>query len=186
MPRRRSDVLECGGRTCGGCRDRGGLRGPRGALGRSGDLPQAALPLLLGVHQLIEAAARASGGGRGPAVLRWVAVALPLAGALDAGGRAECRAEGHAAERAAQADAAPRRRVRAPRSSPRLRWLGPSSAGHSFAQPPGWITVLKRSCFGGFCTADRCADRWPTSCDQLIFPNGGPAEDGARRSPSTP
>ncbi|MGW1898124.1 DUF6629 family protein [Streptomyces hirsutus] len=46
--------------------------------GRSGDLPLAALPLLLGVHQMIEAAVWASDGGTGPAVLLWAVVALPL------------------------------------------------------------------------------------------------------------
>lgn len=46
--------------------------------GRTGDLPLAALPLLLGVHQMIEAAVWASDGGTGPAVLLWAVVALPL------------------------------------------------------------------------------------------------------------
>ncbi|MEU2596548.1 DUF6629 family protein [Streptomyces hirsutus] len=46
--------------------------------GRSGDLPHAALPLLLGVHQMTEAAVWASDGGTGPAVLLWAVVALPL------------------------------------------------------------------------------------------------------------
>lgn len=46
--------------------------------GRSGELPLAALPLLLGVHQLIEAAVWASDGGTGPAVLLWAVIALPL------------------------------------------------------------------------------------------------------------
>lgn len=46
--------------------------------GRGGDLPLAALPLLLGVHQMIEAAVWASGGGAGPAVLLWAVIALPL------------------------------------------------------------------------------------------------------------
>ncbi|MFE9924611.1 DUF6629 family protein [Streptomyces sp. NPDC005774] len=46
--------------------------------GHSGDLPLAALPLLLGVHQMIEAAVWASGGGTGPTVLLWAVVALPL------------------------------------------------------------------------------------------------------------
>ncbi|GAB2453330.1 hypothetical protein GCM10027162_57750 [Streptomyces incanus] len=46
--------------------------------GHSGDLPLAGLPLLLGVHQVIEAAVWASGGGTGPAVLLWAVVALPL------------------------------------------------------------------------------------------------------------
>ncbi|MGY3205935.1 DUF6629 family protein [Streptomyces sp. TE5632] len=45
---------------------------------RSRDLPLAVLPLLLGVHQMIEAAIWASDGGTGPAVLLWAVVALPL------------------------------------------------------------------------------------------------------------
>lgn len=46
--------------------------------GRGRDLPLAALPLLLGAHQVIEAAVWASDGGTGPAVLLWAVVALPL------------------------------------------------------------------------------------------------------------
>ncbi|WAZ25937.1 hypothetical protein STRCI_007468 [Streptomyces cinnabarinus] len=42
------------------------------------DLPLAALPLLLGAHQLIEAAVWAQDGGTGPAVLAWAVIALPL------------------------------------------------------------------------------------------------------------
>ncbi|MFB6554808.1 DUF6629 family protein [Streptomyces sp. NPDC056405] len=42
------------------------------------DLPLAALPLLLGVHQMVEAAVWASGGGSGPATLAWTVMALPL------------------------------------------------------------------------------------------------------------
>src|SRR5687767_12471525 len=45
---------------------------------RGRDLPLAALPLLLGGHQMIEAAVWASDGGTGPAVLLWAVVALPL------------------------------------------------------------------------------------------------------------
>ncbi|PWI10169.1 hypothetical protein DIZ27_13950 [Streptomyces sp. NWU339] len=45
---------------------------------RGRDLPLAALPLLLGVHQMIEAAVWVSEGGTGPAVLLWAVVALPL------------------------------------------------------------------------------------------------------------
>ncbi|MFD5492792.1 DUF6629 family protein [Streptomyces sp. NPDC127091] len=45
---------------------------------RGRDLPLAVLPLLLGVHQMIEAAVWASDGGTGPAVLLWAVVALPL------------------------------------------------------------------------------------------------------------
>ncbi|MGW8064287.1 DUF6629 family protein [Streptomyces ziwulingensis] len=46
--------------------------------GRARDLPLAALPLLLGVHQMVEAAVWASGGGTGPATLAWTVIALPL------------------------------------------------------------------------------------------------------------
>lgn len=42
------------------------------------DLPIAALPLILGAHQLIEAAVWHSGGGCGPATTAWAAIALPL------------------------------------------------------------------------------------------------------------
>lgn len=42
------------------------------------DLPLAALPLLLGAHQLVEAAVWNSGGGTGPATLAWTVIALPL------------------------------------------------------------------------------------------------------------
>ncbi|MEV0176288.1 DUF6629 family protein [Streptomyces sp. NPDC050803] len=42
------------------------------------DLPLAALPLLLGGHQLVEAAVWASDGGTGPATLLWAVIALPL------------------------------------------------------------------------------------------------------------
>ncbi|CCK25349.1 hypothetical protein BN159_0970 [Streptomyces davaonensis JCM 4913] len=45
---------------------------------RARDLPLAALPLLLGAHQLIEAAVWAQDGGTGPAVLAWAVIALPL------------------------------------------------------------------------------------------------------------
>ncbi|MEW2050840.1 DUF6629 family protein [Streptomyces sp. NPDC005476] len=46
---------------------------------RSGrDLPLAALPLLLGFHQIVEAAVWHSGGGRGPATVLWAVIALPL------------------------------------------------------------------------------------------------------------
>ncbi|WP_037801837.1 DUF6629 family protein [Streptomyces resistomycificus] len=44
----------------------------------SRDLPLAALPLLLGVHQIIEAVVWNSGGGSGPATTAWAVVALPL------------------------------------------------------------------------------------------------------------
>ncbi|MFD7030782.1 DUF6629 family protein [Streptomyces sp. NPDC059917] len=45
---------------------------------RARDLPVAALPLLLGGHQLVEAALWHSGGGRGPAATAWAVIALPL------------------------------------------------------------------------------------------------------------
>ncbi|MFE3827924.1 DUF6629 family protein [Streptomyces sp. NPDC059092] len=42
------------------------------------ELPLAALPLILGAHQIIEAAVWRAGGGSGPATLAWAVVALPL------------------------------------------------------------------------------------------------------------
>ncbi|MFD3502288.1 DUF6629 family protein [Streptomyces sp. NPDC058676] len=46
---------------------------------RSGrDLPLAALPLLLGAHQIVEAVVWASDGGSGPATVIWAVIALPL------------------------------------------------------------------------------------------------------------
>ncbi|MGV9557838.1 DUF6629 family protein [Streptomyces sp. NPDC003401] len=45
---------------------------------RARDLPLAALPLLLGVHQIVEAAVWDAGGGGGPATLAWAVIALPL------------------------------------------------------------------------------------------------------------
>ncbi|MFF1409237.1 DUF6629 family protein [Streptomyces sp. NPDC058289] len=45
---------------------------------RARDLPVAALPLILGAHQLIEAAVWRSGGGCGPATTAWAVIALPL------------------------------------------------------------------------------------------------------------
>ncbi|MFE2283603.1 DUF6629 family protein [Streptomyces sp. NPDC059443] len=45
---------------------------------RTQDLPIAALPLILGAHQLTEAAVWHSGGGCGPAATAWAAIALPL------------------------------------------------------------------------------------------------------------
>ncbi|MER5378534.1 DUF6629 family protein [Streptomyces sp. NPDC002553] len=45
---------------------------------RAAELPLAALPLLLGAHQLVEAAVWASDGGRGPATVVWAVIALPL------------------------------------------------------------------------------------------------------------
>jgi len=45
---------------------------------RRGDLPLAALPLLLGAHQIVESAVWDAGGGRGPATGAWAVIALPL------------------------------------------------------------------------------------------------------------
>ncbi|NNN29056.1 hypothetical protein HLK59_01550 [Streptomyces sp. S3(2020)] len=45
---------------------------------RAGDLPMAALPLLLGAHQLVEARVWHVGGGTGPATVVWAVIALPL------------------------------------------------------------------------------------------------------------
>ncbi|QDY75447.1 DUF6629 family protein [Streptomyces qinzhouensis] len=45
---------------------------------RARDLPLAALPLLLGAHQIIEAALWHGGGGSGPATLAWAVIALPV------------------------------------------------------------------------------------------------------------
>ncbi|MFK4067080.1 DUF6629 family protein [Streptomyces sp. NPDC029674] len=48
------------------------------AARRPRDLPLAALPLLLGVHQIIEAAVWRNDGGTGPATVAWAVIALPL------------------------------------------------------------------------------------------------------------
>ncbi|GAA0287778.1 hypothetical protein GCM10010302_27670 [Streptomyces polychromogenes] len=45
---------------------------------RARDLPVAALPLLLGAHQLVEAAVWHAGGGCGPATTAWAVIALPV------------------------------------------------------------------------------------------------------------
>ncbi|MFI5670024.1 DUF6629 family protein [Streptomyces sp. NPDC051704] len=45
---------------------------------RARDLPIAALPLLLGLHQLVEAAVWHAGGGCGPATTAWLVIALPV------------------------------------------------------------------------------------------------------------
>ncbi|QIQ01002.1 DUF6629 family protein [Streptomyces liangshanensis] len=45
---------------------------------RPRDLPLAALPLLLGAHQITEAVVWDGGGGSGPATLAWAVVAMPL------------------------------------------------------------------------------------------------------------
>lgn len=48
------------------------------AARRPRDLPLAALPLLLGAHQIIEAVVWYHDGGSGPATLAWAVIALPL------------------------------------------------------------------------------------------------------------
>ncbi|MGW7820503.1 DUF6629 family protein [Streptomyces puniciscabiei] len=49
------------------------------ALVRSGrELPLAAVPLLLGAHQIVESVVWRSGGGGGPATVLWAVIALPL------------------------------------------------------------------------------------------------------------
>ncbi|MFE1839911.1 DUF6629 family protein [Streptomyces sviceus] len=45
---------------------------------RVGDLPLAALPLLLGAHQLVEAQVWHVGGGTGAATMAWAVIALPV------------------------------------------------------------------------------------------------------------
>ncbi|MEU6139669.1 DUF6629 family protein [Streptomyces sp. NPDC047081] len=45
---------------------------------RPADLPLAALPLLLGAHQLVEAWVWHAGGGTGPATVAWTVIAFPL------------------------------------------------------------------------------------------------------------
>ncbi|MEV6486135.1 DUF6629 family protein [Streptomyces sp. NPDC051576] len=45
---------------------------------RPADLPLAALPVLLGVHQIVESLVWAEGGGTGAATLTWAIIALPL------------------------------------------------------------------------------------------------------------
>ncbi|MFF3753648.1 DUF6629 family protein [Streptomyces sp. NPDC002018] len=42
------------------------------------ELPLAALPLLLGAHQIIESVVWRGGGGTGPATLAWAVIALPV------------------------------------------------------------------------------------------------------------
>ncbi len=46
--------------------------------GRGRDLPLAALPLLLGAHQIVESLVWRADGGTGPATTLWAAIALPL------------------------------------------------------------------------------------------------------------
>ncbi|MFI6873921.1 DUF6629 family protein [Streptomyces sp. NPDC050400] len=50
----------------------------RAARTRPRAVPLAALPLLLGAHQLIEAVIWNDGGGSGPATVAWAVIALPL------------------------------------------------------------------------------------------------------------
>ncbi|MCM2415769.1 MULTISPECIES: DUF6629 family protein [unclassified Streptomyces] len=45
---------------------------------RARDLPLAALPLLLGAHQIVESAVWRADGGTGPATVAWAVIALPL------------------------------------------------------------------------------------------------------------
>ncbi|MFF4544777.1 DUF6629 family protein [Streptomyces sp. NPDC001435] len=45
---------------------------------RRRDLPLAALPLLLGAHQIVESMVWEAGGGSGPATVVWTVIALPL------------------------------------------------------------------------------------------------------------
>lgn len=45
---------------------------------RGRDLPLAALPLLLGAHQIVEAVVWDSEGGSGPATIVWAVIALPV------------------------------------------------------------------------------------------------------------
>lgn len=49
-----------------------------GGVRRPADLPLAALPLLLGAHQLVEAAVWHRGGGGGTATTVWAVIAMPL------------------------------------------------------------------------------------------------------------
>lgn len=48
------------------------------AARRPRDVPLAALPLLLGSHQIVEAAVWHNDGGTGPATVAWAVIALPL------------------------------------------------------------------------------------------------------------
>lgn len=48
------------------------------AAGRPRDLPLAALPLLLGAHQIIESEVWRGHGGTGPATVAWAVIAMPL------------------------------------------------------------------------------------------------------------
>ncbi|SEP93465.1 hypothetical protein SAMN04487983_1002214 [Streptomyces sp. yr375] len=48
------------------------------AVRASRDLPLAALPLLLGAHQIVESVVWDAGGGGGPATVVWAVIAMPL------------------------------------------------------------------------------------------------------------
>ncbi|MWA15103.1 DUF6629 family protein [Streptomyces sp. BA2] len=52
------------------------IRAARGPRPR--DLPMAALPLLLGAHQIVEAEVWRGDGGTGPATVAWAVIAMPL------------------------------------------------------------------------------------------------------------
>ncbi|NEA98711.1 DUF6629 family protein [Streptomyces sp. SID13726] len=67
---------------------------------RAGDLPLAALPLLLGAHQLVEAHVWHTGGGTGAATVAWAVIALPLLAVWVPVG-VWCAVSGRAARRAA-------------------------------------------------------------------------------------
>jgi hypothetical protein len=64
---------------------------------RAQDLPLAALPLLLGVHQLVEARIWHMDGGTGAATVTWAVIALPVLAACRWG----CGAPPHAGPYAA-------------------------------------------------------------------------------------
>ncbi|MFE9407120.1 DUF6629 family protein [Streptomyces sp. NPDC006530] len=55
-----------------------GVASVASAARRPLDLPLAALPLLLGAHQIVEAVVWHAQGGTGPATLAWAVIALPL------------------------------------------------------------------------------------------------------------
>ena len=65
---------------------------------RSRDLPLAALPLVLGAHQIVESAVWDSGGGTGAATVAWAVIALPLLAVWVPAG-AMCAAPPHARRR---------------------------------------------------------------------------------------
>ncbi|AYG78820.1 hypothetical protein DWB77_00929 [Streptomyces hundungensis] len=55
-----------------------GMASVASAARRPLDLPLAALPLLLGGHQIVEVVVWHNGGGTGPATVIWAVIALPL------------------------------------------------------------------------------------------------------------